>query len=95
MAGLPAPVLERARGLLAALERGELLEEDRRAHVSPQADEPRQLGLFGTRASAVEARLRELDVARMTPLDALNELHALVETVQGRGRGDEAHEHDS
>ncbi len=94
LAGLPAVVLDRARGLLAALERGELLEEDRRAEGATSADEPRQLGLFGARSSAVEARLRQLDVARMTPLDALNELHGLVETVRGGGREDGTHEHD-
>jgi DNA mismatch repair protein MutS len=95
LAGLPAPVLERARGLLAALERGELLEEDRRADAAPDAGEPRQLGLFGTRLSPIEARLRELDVARMTPLDALNELHGLVEASRGGGGGgDDTHEDD-
>jgi len=94
LAGLPVPVLERARGPLAALERGELLEEERRAEGAAQADQPRQLGLFGARPSAVEARLRELDVARMTPLDALNELHRLVETARGGGLEDETHEHD-
>ncbi len=82
LAGLPAPVLDRARGLLAALERGELLEEDRRADTSPDDGEPRQLGLFGARPSPIEAQLRALDVARMTPLDALNELHGLVEAAR-------------
>ncbi len=90
LAGLPAPVLERARGLLAALERGEMLAEERRASTGPEAGAPRQLGLFGTQPSAVERRLRELDVARMTPIDALNELHGLVEAV--RSGGDHAQE---
>ena len=39
-----------------------------------------------------ERRLAELDVARMTPLDALNELHSLVEAV--RSGGDDAQEHE-
>ncbi|TMA77917.1 MAG: DNA mismatch repair protein MutS [Deltaproteobacteria bacterium] len=91
LAGLPTAVLERARGLLAALERGEMLAEDRRAATTgSEAGEPRQLGLFGSQLSAVERRLRELDVARMTPIDALNELHGLVEAV--RGGGDHAQE---
>jgi DNA mismatch repair protein MutS len=80
LAGLPAAVVERARGLLATLERGELLSE---AERGPARSEPgAQLGLFAPRPSAVEARLRGLDVTRMTPLDALNELHALVETAR-------------
>ena len=90
LAGLPAPVLERARGLLAALERGDMLAEDRRAAAAADSGQPRQLGLFGERPSPVERRLRELDVARMTPLDALNELHRLVEVV--RSGGDDAHD---
>ncbi len=91
LAGLPTAVLERARGLLAVLERGEMLAEDRRATTTgSEAGEPRQLGLFGSQLSAVERRLRELDVARMTPIDALNELHGLVEAV--RGGGDHAQE---
>jgi DNA mismatch repair protein MutS len=90
LAGMPAVVLERARGLLAALERGEMLAEDQRAAGAAEVDQPRQLGLFGERQSIVERRLRELDVARMTPLDALNELHRLVEAV--RSGGDDAHE---
>ncbi len=92
LAGLPTPVLERARGLLAALERGEMLAEDGRAEAAQLPGEPRQLGLFGARPSALERRLRELDVARMTPIDALNALHSLVEAV--RSGGDDAQEHE-
>jgi DNA mismatch repair protein MutS len=92
LAGLPPPVLERARGLLAALERGEMLAENERPAGAEEAGQPRQLGLFGVRPSAVEQRLRELDVARMTPLDALNELHRLVEAV--RSGGDDAQDEE-
>jgi DNA mismatch repair protein MutS len=85
LAGLPPTVVERARGLLATLERGELIAEERRGATGAENPSPRQLGLFAERPSAVERRLRELDPARMTPLEALNELHALVETVRGGG----------
>jgi DNA mismatch repair protein MutS len=84
LAGLPVEVVERARGLLATLERGELLSEAGRA--TPATEAGAQLGLFAPRPSAVEARLRGIDVTRMTPLEALNELHALAEAVRG---GDE------
>jgi DNA mismatch repair protein MutS len=86
LAGFPARVLERARGLLATLERGELETEGRRE--DPQVGTPRQLGLFGGASSALERRLRELDVTRMTPLEALTELHALVEAVRRGGPDD-------
>jgi DNA mismatch repair protein MutS len=85
LAGLPVEVVERARGLLATLERGELLSETGRGAAASEAGS--QLGLFGPRPSAVEARLRQLDPSRMTPLDALTEIHALVEVVRG-GDGD-------
>jgi DNA mismatch repair protein MutS len=85
LAGLPAEVVERARSLLATLERGELLSETGRGSSSGTAAGT-QLGLFAPRPSAVEARLRGIDVTRVTPLEALNELHALVEAVRG---GDE------
>jgi len=88
LAGLPPSVVQRARGLLATLERGELAAEDERAAPPLPAAPERQLGLFAPRPSAVEARLRALDVLRMTPMEALNELHALAAAV--REGGDDA-----
>ncbi len=93
LAGLPGEVVERARGLLATLERGELLSETGRGTPPGQAAAGTQLGLFAPRPSAVEARLRGLDVTRMTPLDALNELHTLVEAVRS-GNEQSSDEHD-
>lgn len=83
LAGLPDAVVERARGLLATLERGELLSEGGRAASASEPVAGTQLGLFAPRPSAVEARLRSIDVMRMTPLEALNELHALADAVRG------------
>ncbi len=85
LAGLPAEVVERARSLLATLERGELLSEDARGASAVPPAPGTQLGLFAPKPSAVEARLRVIDVTRMTPLEAMNELHALVEAVRGGG----------
>ncbi len=86
LAGLPVAVVERARSLLATLERGELLSETGRDASTGPAPSGTQLGLFAPRPSVIETRLRTIDVTRMTPLEALNELHALVEAVRG---GDE------
>jgi DNA mismatch repair protein MutS len=86
LAGLPVEVVERARSLLATLERGEPLSENGRGLSAEPAAAGTQLGLFAPRPSAVEARQRAIDVTRMTPLEALNELHALAEAVRG---GDE------
>jgi DNA mismatch repair protein MutS len=67
LAGVPEGVLARARQVLADLERGG--EEARRMHD--------QLDLFGGRAapkprSPIEEALAEIDLDRLTPLEALN-----------------------
>jgi DNA mismatch repair protein MutS len=74
LAGLPKPVIDRAREILAALERDELTRGGRPA-VSAMPDEPqRQRSLFQSPAP-VDDPLREklsgVDVDRMTPLEAL------------------------
>ncbi|MCC6848952.1 MAG: DNA mismatch repair protein MutS [Deltaproteobacteria bacterium] len=94
LAGLPVEVVERARGLLATLERGELLTEGGRMAAGGSGVPGTQLGLFAPRPSAVEARLRAVDVTRMTPLEAMNELHQLVEAVRGGGDDHGAGERD-
>ena len=79
LAGLPEPVLARARALLKDLERGE----------GPFRRPPRQMGLFEERPAPVAtpathpalAALESVDVDRMTPLDALHfvsQLRALL-----------------
>ena len=91
LAGLPASVVTRARGLLATFERGELAAEGRAPAAAGASAAAGQLGLFALQGAAVERRLRQLDVSRMTPIEALNELHALVEVVGG-GKDDDPHD---
>ncbi len=80
LAGIPQSVIERAREILDTLERKErdVVEETRRRGPVPPT---RQLGLFGTPASASEQSviesLRELDLNALTPLEALNRLYEL------------------
>ena len=80
LAGLPGPVIDRAREILAALERDELTRGGRPS-VSATADEPqRQRSLFQAGAPAddrLRDRLRAVDVDRVTPLDALTLLAEL------------------
>jgi len=87
LAGLPDPVIERAREILANLEGGELDERGQprlAIHAEPAASQPEgrsdhgadQLGLFSTDARPAELRtvaemLRDADPDAMTPLDAL------------------------
>jgi DNA mismatch repair protein MutS len=73
LAGLPLPVVERAREILAALERDELTRGGRPS-VSATPHEPQQqLGLFQSPSpdDHLRQRLLAVDVDRMTPLDAL------------------------
>jgi DNA mismatch repair protein MutS len=77
-AGLPPPVIRRAREVLANLERGEFDERGRPRLARPPAEgsDP-QLGLFGPGADRIRDRIRGLDPERMTPVEALLELDRL------------------
>jgi len=74
LAGLPRPVVERAREILAALERDELTRGGRPSVSGTRSDPQRQLGLFQAPSAADDAlrqRIAAVDVDRMTPLEAL------------------------
>jgi DNA mismatch repair protein MutS len=80
LAGLPTQTVTRAKQILAGLERDELSRGGRPTLTSAASDPQTQLGLFAAPPAAesvVEARLRELDLDRMTPLDALTLLAEL------------------
>ncbi|MEA3244708.1 MAG: DNA mismatch repair protein MutS [Gemmatimonadota bacterium] len=79
LAGLPEPVLRRARALLAVLEQEQLAVALAGGAVrrTPPGDD--QLALFGgTREHPVVERLRSLDVNQVTPLEALTLLAELA-----------------
>jgi DNA mismatch repair protein MutS len=77
LAGVPAAVLERARSILADLEQDEEgLAERILARPSAPKSAPLQLGLFPVK-SAVEEALEQLELDRLTPLDALLKLREL------------------
>ena len=79
LAGLPLPVIERAREILAALERDELTRGGRPSVSGTTTDPQQQLGLFQAAApdDQLRQRLAALDVDRMTPLEALTFLAEL------------------
>jgi DNA mismatch repair protein MutS len=89
LAGVPEPVLARARALLAELEQGASLPSGGGAPSSlrarPQSARP-QLDLFGGGGSPpphpVLETLRALDVDRMTPLEALQLVATLKKLAQ-------------
>ncbi len=92
LAGLPRGIIERARELLVQLEGthsggGEGL--GRRGRYRPASEPPPvQLSLFAGDHPLV-ARLRELEVDGLTPLEALNLLAALQREAMGRDREEE------
>jgi DNA mismatch repair protein MutS len=74
LAGLPASVIARARDILSALEQDELVRSGRPTLSGASPAGQTQLGLFQNAAGPDERlreRLREIDINRMTPLDAL------------------------
>jgi DNA mismatch repair protein MutS len=85
LAGLPRTVIDRARDILSALERDELARGGRPSVSGTTGGPQRQLGLFQP-AEAPDDRLKktlaELDVDRMTPLEALTVLAALKNEAQ-------------
>jgi DNA mismatch repair protein MutS len=87
LAGLPASVIARARDILGSLETDELTRGGKpslsgAAPATPQ----QQLGLFQAVAPADEKlreRIREIDVNRTTPIEALQLLQELKKDVEG------------
>ena len=80
LAGLPAPVIARAKALLAELEEAGQLRTDARDAL--------QLGLFAPPPAApdpVLAELQALDLAHLTPLEALNLLAKWQDRTAGGG----------
>jgi DNA mismatch repair protein MutS len=84
LAGLPPAVIVRARAILGALERDELTRGGRPSVSGTAADPQQQLGLFQSTPAddRLRARLSELDVDRITPLEALGLLAELKKEAQ-------------
>jgi DNA mismatch repair protein MutS len=85
LAGIPAPVITRAREILLSLEQDELRRGGRPSLSGAPPSDQHQLGLFQDRSPADEAlrvRLREVDIDRTTPLDALRILQELKTQVE-------------
>ena len=80
LAGLPNEVITRAREVLAEHESVERLATD---HLSPGATPPpTQLTIFTPLSQPVLEKLREVDLNRLTPLEALNLLAELKRQIE-------------
>jgi len=76
LAGIPLSVIERSKEILRNLEKGEFSEEgvpriSRGRRSLPVVQSP-QLSLFDDRSTLIRTRLEEINVAVITPLEALN-----------------------
>lgn len=83
LAGLPLPVINRAKEILKNLE-GEELDGCGRPRLAGGArpDEPGQMPLFGALEDKLRTELKQIDVLALTPIGALNLLHQLVEQAK-------------
>lgn len=85
LAGLPPVVVSRAREILGALENDELSRGGRPALADTRAAPRQQLGLFqqvNPAEDRVTARLRDTDVNRLTPIEALTLLAEMKREVE-------------
>jgi DNA mismatch repair protein MutS len=81
LAGLPSEVVERAREVLAEHEEAEQRLTDQLAGDELQPRRPAQLTIFTPLSHHIVERVRELDLDRLTPLEALNLLAELKKQV--------------
>jgi DNA mismatch repair protein MutS len=82
LAGLPHEVIIRAREVLT---QHEFAEQQATAHLSPGSGEtalPAQLTIFTPLSQPVLEKLREVDLNRLTPLEALNLLAELKRQIE-------------
>ena len=80
LAGLPNEVVERAREVLV---QHEFAEQQATAHLSPGTSPPAaQLTIFTPLSQPVLEKLRDVDLNRLTPLEALNLLAELKKQIE-------------
>jgi len=82
LAGMPPDIIERAKEILARLEGA----RDGHQNVEPghrsASTAPAQMDLFNSTDDRLGDRLRDLNLSTMTPLEAMNVLHQLIEEVK-------------
>jgi DNA mismatch repair protein MutS len=78
LAGVPRPVLERAKQVLSDVEKdAEDLAPRLARGAKAKKDDAQQLSLFAPRPSEVESEIKALDLDRVTPIEALMLLREL------------------
>jgi DNA mismatch repair protein MutS len=85
LAGIPHEVIARAKSILWRIENGDHAIALPDPTTANRRSAPLQLDLFRPKESQVIASLREADIARLSPLDALNLLNRLQEMALQEG----------
>ena len=89
LAGLPRGVIERAKQVLANLEKNEYGENKTPRLAKPLTEEKSllhssQLDFFSQQENLLREKLKELDINQLTPLEALNKLFELKKLIDGK-----------
>ena len=85
LAGIPHPVIDRAKRILYKIEQGDYNSSESRGLINGDrstAKGPVQLDLFGKTENKLITELVQADISRMTPLEALNFLNELQERAK-------------
>ena len=84
LAGVPESVIRRSEEIAAELEKNDITEGC--AFIPPRVEppKPKQLSLFDAQTDPVLEKLKSLNVAEMTPMEAMNALYALQNSVLER-----------
>ncbi len=82
LAGLPADVVHRAREVLAEHESAERSAVSHLAHDETREPGPMQLTIFTPLSQKIVDRIKETDLNRLSPLEALNLLHELKKQME-------------
>ena len=89
MAGLPSNLIERAREILSNLESNELTPHSRKPRLAARKSgrnvDKNQLSLFeDTQAGKLKEALKQVDINRMTPLQAIQKLDELRKLAEAK-----------
>ena len=85
LAGLPIEVINRAGDILKELEKSGFSKNKSSKVINPESHKEtytEQLTLFQSNLCEIEEELRNLDINIITPIEALNILHSLVQKVK-------------
>ncbi len=82
LAGVPDPVIARAKELVEELSAADISVKPRAVQTEPEME---QISLFDTvKDDDIITELREMDLGNMTPLEALNTIHRLQNKIKNR-----------